>query len=85
MTFEGLLEMFEGDRRHMPREISACIAEGQAEGLVCADPGARMDPIGWRYLLARVTCLIFTILQKWSHALGEARPHGRPGYMAAHS
>ena len=27
--------------------------------------------------------LIFTILQKWSHAVGKARPHGRPGRRGA--
>ena len=27
--------------------------------------------------------LIFTMLQKWSHALGKARPHGRPGRRGA--
>ena len=37
MTSEGLGEMFEGD--------SAVSMGGQAEGLACADPGAR-TPIG---------------------------------------
>ena len=46
MTSEGLGEMFEGDSADMCAEIFLPVSMGgRAEGLVCADPGAR-TPIG---------------------------------------
>ena len=41
MTSEGLWEMSEGDRQTCAPEISASVDGGRAEGLACADPGAR--------------------------------------------
>ena len=46
MTSEGLGEMFEGDSADMCAGIFPLLSMGeQAEGLACADPGAR-TPIG---------------------------------------
>ena len=46
MTSEGLGEMFEGNSAHTcTGEFSLMLMGGQAEGLTCADPGAR-TPIG---------------------------------------
>ena len=46
MTSEGLGEMFEGDSADMcAGKFTLMLAGGRAEGLVCADPGAR-TPIG---------------------------------------
>ena len=46
MTSEGLGEMFEGDSADMcARKFPLVSMGGRAEGLVCADPGAR-TPIG---------------------------------------
>ena len=46
MTSEGLGEMFEGDSADMcARKFPLVLMGGRAEGLVCADPGAR-TPIG---------------------------------------
>ena len=48
MTSEGLGEMFEGDSADMcARKFSLVLMGGRAEGLACADPGAR-TPIGAR-------------------------------------
>ena len=44
MISEGLGEIFEGDSALVPK-ISASVDGGRAEGLACADPGAR-TPIG---------------------------------------
>ena len=42
MTFEGLGEMFEGDSADTCSEKFPLVSmEGRAEGLACADPGAR--------------------------------------------
>ena len=42
MTSEGLGEMFEGDSADMCAvTFPVMLMGGQAEGLVCADPGAR--------------------------------------------
>ena len=46
MTSEGLGEMFEGDSADMcAGKFPLVSMGGQAEGLACADPGAR-TPIG---------------------------------------
>ena len=46
MTSEGLGEMFEGDSADMcAGKFLLGLMGGQAEGLACADPGAR-TPIG---------------------------------------
>ena len=46
MTSEGLGEMFEGDSADMcAGKFPLVSMEGRAEGLACADPGAR-TPIG---------------------------------------
>ena len=46
MTFEGLVEMFEGDSADMCAGKFLLVSMGgRAEGLACADPGAR-TPIG---------------------------------------
>jgi hypothetical protein len=46
MTFEGLGKMFEGDSADMcARKFPLVSRGGRAEGLACADPGAR-TPIG---------------------------------------
>ena len=46
MTSEGLGEMFEGDSADMcAGNFSLVSMGGRAEGLACADPGAR-TPIG---------------------------------------
>ena len=46
MTSEGLGEMFEGDSADMcAGKFPIMSMGGQAEGLACADPGARI-PIG---------------------------------------
>ena len=46
MTSEGLGEMFEGDSADMCAEkFPLVLMGGRAEGLACADPGAR-TPIG---------------------------------------
>ena len=46
MTFEGMGEIFEGDSADTCAEkIPLVSMGGQAEGLACADPGAR-NPIG---------------------------------------
>ena len=46
MTSEGLGEMFEGNSADMcARKFPLVSMGGRAEGLVCADPGAR-TPIG---------------------------------------
>ena len=46
MTSEGLGEMFEGDSAgHFAEKFPLMSMGGQAEGLACADPGARA-PIG---------------------------------------
>ena len=46
MTFEGLGEMFEGDSADMcAGKFPQVFMGGRAEGLACADPGAR-TPIG---------------------------------------
>ena len=46
MTSEGLGEMFEGDSADMCAEKFPLVSiRGRAEGLACADPGAR-TPIG---------------------------------------
>ena len=46
MTFEGLGEMFEGDSADMcAGKFPLVTMGGRAEGLACADPGAR-TPIG---------------------------------------
>ena len=46
MTSEGLGEMFEGDSADMcARKFTFVSKGGGAEGLACADPGAR-TPIG---------------------------------------
>jgi hypothetical protein len=46
MTSEGLREMFEGDSADtFTGKFSLMSMEGQAENLVCADPGVR-TPIG---------------------------------------
>ena len=46
MTFEGLGEMFEGDSADMcAGKFPLLLMGGRAEGLACADPGAR-TPIG---------------------------------------
>ena len=48
MTSEGLGEMFEGDSADTSaRKFSLVSMGGQAEGLACADPGAR-TPFGAR-------------------------------------
>ena len=42
MTSEGLGEMFEGDSADTcPRKFPLVLMGGRAEGLACADPGAR--------------------------------------------
>ena len=46
MTFEGMGEMFEGDSADTCAEKFPLVSMGgRAEGLACADPGAR-TPIG---------------------------------------
>ena len=46
MTSEGLGEMFEGDSSDTcARKFTLMLRGGRAEGLACADPGAR-TPIG---------------------------------------
>ena len=46
MTSEGLGEMFEGDSADMcAGKFLLLLMGGRAEGLACADPGAR-NPIG---------------------------------------
>ena len=46
MTYEALVEMFEGDSADMfAGKFPLMSMGGRAEGLVCADPGAR-TPIG---------------------------------------
>ena len=46
MTSEGLGEMFEGDSADIcAGKFPLVLMGGRAEGLVCADPGAR-TPIG---------------------------------------
>ena len=46
MTSEGLGEMFEGDSADTcAGKFPLTLMEGRAEGLACADPGAR-TPIG---------------------------------------
>ena len=46
MTSEGLGEMFEGDTADMcAKKFTPVAMGGRAEGLACADPGAR-TPIG---------------------------------------
>ena len=46
MTFEGLGEMFKGDSADTcPGKFPLTSMGGRAEGLACADPGAR-TPIG---------------------------------------
>ena len=46
MTSEGLGEMFEGDSADMcAGKFQLVLMGGRAEGLACADPGAR-TPIG---------------------------------------
>ena len=46
MTLEGLGEMFEGDSADMcAGKFPLTLMGGRAEGLACADPGAR-TPIG---------------------------------------
>ena len=46
MTSEGLGEMFEGDSAVMfARKFPLVLIGGRAEGLACANPGAR-TPIG---------------------------------------
>ena len=46
MTSEGLVEMFEGDSADTcAKKIPLVSMGGRAEGLACADPGAR-TPIG---------------------------------------
>ena len=45
MTSEGLGEMCEGDSADMCAEKLPLVSMGRAEGLACADPGAR-TPIG---------------------------------------
>jgi hypothetical protein len=46
MTFEGMGEMFEGDSADMcAGKFPLVSMGGRAEGLACADPGAR-TPIG---------------------------------------
>ena len=48
MTYEGLGEMFEGDSADMcAGKFPLVSMGGRAEGLVCADPGAK-TPIGAR-------------------------------------
>ena len=48
MTSEGLGEMFEGDSADMcAGKFPLILMGGRAEGLACADPGARI-PIGVR-------------------------------------
>ena len=57
MTSEGLGEMFEGDSADMcARKFPLVLMGGGAEGLACADPGAR-TPIG-----ASGNCDFFTVL-----------------------
>ena len=45
MTFEGLGEMFEGDSADICAGKFPLVLMGGAEGLACADPGAK-TPIG---------------------------------------
>jgi hypothetical protein len=45
MTFEGMGEMFEGDSADTCEKFPLVSMGGRAEGLACADPGAR-TPIG---------------------------------------
>jgi hypothetical protein len=55
MTFEGMGEMFEGDSADTCAEKFPLVSMGgRAEGLACADPGAR-TPIG-----ASGNCLPFS-------------------------
>ena len=56
MTSEGLGEMFEGDSADMfGGKFPLVLMGGQAEGLACADPGAR-TPIG----ASRNNCFLLT-------------------------
>ena len=62
MTFEGLGEMFEGDSADTCAGIFLLVLMGgQAEGLACADPGAR-TPIGASGNFAIVFPLIWVLL-----------------------
>ena len=61
MTSEGLGEMFEGDYADMcAGKFPLVSMGGRAEGLACADPGAR-TPIGasgnFLYFWKRVSCV----------------------------
>jgi hypothetical protein len=42
MTSDGLGEMFEGDSADKCRKFPLVLVGGRAEGLACADPGARI-------------------------------------------
>ena len=72
MTSEGLGEMFEGDSADMcARKLPLVLMGGRAEGLACANPGARTPICASGNLLVLpdfVTCqnhISLTIISQW--------------------
>ena len=60
MTSLGLVEMFEGDSADMcTRNFLLILMAGQAEGLACADPGARTPTA-----LAEIVILFHILFKK---------------------
>jgi hypothetical protein len=80
MTSEGLGKMFEYDSADTVRwKISASVDEGRADGLVCADPGAR-TPIGASGNFCSSSCYIVTtivtlLVQQQSETMSTSDTH----------